>query len=66
MENESLVAVGENEEAIVLITRDDEGEYVARDLTRPGCLIHGMDETEALLRLMELRPFYDNSLGPQK
>lgn len=48
-----------DETPIVWISRDEDGDYIARDLTRKGLLVHGENEASALQQLIELRRDYD-------
>jgi len=48
-----------DEKAIVTITLDEDGDFIARDLTRKGLVIHGENEASALQKMIELRRDYD-------
>ena len=52
----------DREVPIVLITRDDEGDFIARDLTRDGCVCHADTEHGAYEHLQEARKQYDEAL----
>lgn len=44
---------------VLLLVRDVDGDIIAHDLERPGCMIHGETEVEALSVLAEARSAYD-------
>ena len=49
---------------VLLITRDEEGDFIARDLARDGCVCHADSEAGAYAHLQEARQQYDEALSP--
>jgi hypothetical protein len=48
-----------DEQLVVAISRDEDGDYIARDVTRNGCITHDATELGALTKLLDVRPIYD-------
>jgi hypothetical protein len=52
-----------DEKPILSITQDDEGDYIVRDHTRPGCLCHWDTLDGAIAHYYEAREQYDAALA---
>lgn len=54
----------EGEKPLVLLSQDDEGDIIARDLQREGCIVHGETFGIALTRLQDAREAWDKLAEP--